>query len=1057
MDHDDTERPLRRTALVSRELDRFNIDIAALSETRLAGEGSLSEVGTNYTFFWKGRDAIERRIHGVGFAVRTSIVNRYNLVPTAINERLMTLRVPLPDNNHLTLISVYAPTLDSEDDVKESFYATLNSIIQAVPSRDKLLVLGDFNARVGRDYRLWEGILGNQGLGSCNSNGLLLLGLCAENELVITNTLFRLPNRHKTTWKHPRSKHWTILDYILTRSRDRSDVLVTRSMPGADDCWTDHRLLISRLRLRLRNLPRHNRPAKRARRFDVARLQIPEVREDYANRLTELLGETPPPAQQPDSVEADWSVFRDNISKAAEDAVGYCRRSHQDWFDQNDASIQELINQKRSARLAWENRPTRACLRRFKKAKQECQRRLRELQNLWWQDKAKEIQSYADSRDLRRFYAATKEIFGPRRGGTNTLLSADGITTLTEDQAILKRWKEHFQVLLNRPSTAADDLLRKVPQHPVRHWMSLTPSYAEFQKALKRMKAWKAPGPDNIPLELIAHGGEVVETRLFMIILRMWETKTVPADLKDATIITIFKKGDRSVCGNYRGISLLSIAGKIFAHVLLDRLLTVAEEVLPESQCGFRPSRGTTDMIFCARLLQEKSREQRRPLFFVFWDLEKAFDSVPRPAMWATLRRFGCSNHFTELVQALHDGMTGRVVTKNTISDPFSITTGLKQGCVLAPTLFSLYLGAMIHELPDTASGIQLRCRMDGGLFNTGRLRARRLSTMFNVRELQYADDNATPVDTVDALHATVSAFDGAYSRFGLTSNVGKTKILAQGAPGQPPPDTSNVCLRCQPLETVEAFPYLGSYLSNDCTAQKDIDNRIRAAHAAFGRLSKRVFLNHDLNLNTKIMVFRAIVLSTLLYGSEVWVLYRSDIKKLERFQQQKLRAILKVKWQDLVTNEAVLLRANLPSIETTMARHRLRWAGHVRRMPATRLPRQILFSQLEHGTRSRGAPKRRFRDQLKATLLHCDIDHANWETLAEDRTKWRRSITLGTEYMENQRRYKEETKRQRRKERLLQPRSPPTLRCTKCPRLFHTALGLGSHTRHFHPRTVLT
>ncbi|CAH1256683.1 Hypp1699 [Branchiostoma lanceolatum] len=283
--------------------------------------------------------------------------------------------------------------------------------------------------------------------------------------------------------------------------------------------------------------------------------------------------------------------------------------------------------------------------------------------------------------------------------------------------------------------------------------------------------------------------------------------------------------------------------------------------------------------------------------------------------------------------------MTGRVVTKNTISDPFSITTGLKQGCVLAPTLFSLYLGAMIHELPDTASGIQLRCRMDGGLFNTGRLRARRLFTMFNVRELQYADDNATPVDTVDALHTTVSAFDGAYSRFGLTSNVGKTKILAQGAPGQPPPDTSNVCLRgqaletveefpafdgaysrfgltsnvgktkilaqgapgqpppdtsnvClrgQALETVEAFPYLGSYLSNDCTAQKDIDNRIRAAHAAFGRLSKRVFLNHDPNLNTKIMVFRAIVLSTLLYGSEVWVLYRSDIKKLERFQQQKL------------------------------------------------------------------------------------------------------------------------------------------------------------------------
>ncbi|XP_035692546.1 uncharacterized protein LOC118427017 [Branchiostoma floridae] len=711
------------------------------------------------------------------------------------------------------------------------------------------------------------------------------------------------------------------------------------------------------------------------------------------------------PSDQSDSVEVDWSVLRGNISKAAEDVVGYCSRSHQDWFDQNDSDIRDLIDLKRSARLAWENRPTRASLRRFKKAKQECQRRVREMQNLWWQDKAKEIQSYADNRDLRRFYAATKETYGPRRGGTNNLLTADGMTALTDDQAILNRRK--------------------------------------------------APGPDSIPLELISHGGIAVQTSLFILILRMWETKVVPADLKDATIITIFKKGDRSICGNYRGISLLSIAGKIFARILLDRLLTVAEEVLPESQCGFRPSRGTTDMIFCARLLQEKSREQRQPLFLVFWDLEKAFDSVPRPAMWATLRRFGCPDHFTDLVQALHDGMTGRVAVKNTMSEPFAITTGLKQGCVLAPTLFSLYLGAMIHELPDNASGIQLRYRMDGGLFNTGRLRSRRHTTSFTVRELQYADDNATPVDTVDALQSTVDVLDGAYSRFGLTSNIGKTKILAQGAPGHPPPDTSNIRLRGEVLETVKSFPYLGSFLSDDCTMQKDIDNRIRAAHAAFGRLSKRVFLNHDLSLQTKIMVFQAIVLSTLLYGCEVWVLYRRDVKKLERFQQQKLRAILKIKWQDRVSNEAVLLQAKLPSIETTMARHRLRWAGHVKRMPTTRLPRQILYSQLESGTRSRGAPKRRFRDQLKATLLRCDIDHTNWETLAENRSEWRRTITQGTDHMEQLRRSEAETKRQQRKERLLLPRSPPTLPCTKCPRLFHTALGLSSHLRHRHQQSA--
>ena len=962
----------------------------------------------------------------------------------------MTLRIPLSNGNYLTLFSVYAPTLNSEDYIKDSFYTILSNAIKSVPKRDKLLVLGDFNARVGRDYKLWEGILGKQGIGSCNSNGFSLLNLCAENELAITNTLFRLPNRHKTTWKHPRSKHWTILDYVLTRSCDRRDVLITRSMPGADDCWTDHRLLISRLRFRLRNLSGH-KMTKRLRCFNIERLKIPSVQNEYSNRISQILNEVGTSFQQA-TVEQDWNIIRTSITKAAEDVIGFSTRQHQDWFDQNDVEILQLIDKKKSARLSLENRYTRASSIRFQEAKQECQRKIREIQNLWWQKKAREIQSYADGRDLRRFYAATKEIFGPRRVNSNALKTADEKTTLTEGQDILKRWKEHFEELLNRTSTAADDLLNNVPQLPIRHWMSIPPTFSEFLKAMNRMKAWKAPGSDNIPLELISQGGTPIVTRLFKLILQIWETKYIPDDLKNATILPIFKKGDRSLCDNYRGIVLLSAAGKIFARILLDRLLRVAEEVLPETQSGFRPSRGTTDMIFCARLLQEKSREQRRPLYFVFWDLKKAFDSVPRPAMWATLKRFGCTDHFTDLVQALHDGMTGRVVSNSSVSDSFPITTGLKQGCVLAPTLFSLYLAAMVNELSDTTPGIQLRCRMDGGLFNTGRFRTSRYSTSVTIRELQYADDNATPVDTVDALQETVNLFDNAYTRFGLTTNIDKTKILIQNAPQDPTPNTSCVHLRGHVLETVDAFCYLGSYLSNDCSTHRDIDNRIRSAHIAFGRLSKRVFMNKDLNFHTKIMVFRAVVLSTLLYGSEVWTLYKSDIKRLEHFQQQKLRSILKIKWQDHITNESVLSRANLPSIESVIARHCLRWAGHVRRMSSDRLPRQVLFSQLEHGTRPRGAPKRRFCDQLKANLLRCQIDKTNWETIAKNRSDWRQIIIAGTDRMENQRRFVSENKRQKRKQKLLLPLSQPTLSCPNCSRLFRSNLGLSSHLRNRHP-----
>ena len=190
MDRAGTDRPERRTALIARELARYNVQIAALSETRFADEGQLSEVNAGYTFFWIGRSEEERHEAGVGFAIKSTLVSKLTGPPKGINDRLMTVRLPLPGKRHATLISAYAPTMTNPDEVKERFYEGLRSTIAAVPRADKLILLGDFNARVGADYTSWEGVLGTNGIGSCNSNGLLLLETCAAHKLLITNSLF---------------------------------------------------------------------------------------------------------------------------------------------------------------------------------------------------------------------------------------------------------------------------------------------------------------------------------------------------------------------------------------------------------------------------------------------------------------------------------------------------------------------------------------------------------------------------------------------------------------------------------------------------------------------------------------------------------------------------------------------------------------------------------------------------------------------------------------------------------------------------------------------------
>ena len=146
----------------------------------------------------------------------------------------MKLRFPLNPSRYVTVIRAYASTLTSSDEAKNAFYEELNALVKGVSPGDKLILLGDFNARMGTACNNWEGVLGPHGTGKLNSNGLMLLTFCAENDLTITNTLIRRVDKYKTTWMHPRSKQWHLIDYAICCRRDIRDVSITRAMRGAE-------------------------------------------------------------------------------------------------------------------------------------------------------------------------------------------------------------------------------------------------------------------------------------------------------------------------------------------------------------------------------------------------------------------------------------------------------------------------------------------------------------------------------------------------------------------------------------------------------------------------------------------------------------------------------------------------------------------------------------------------------------------------------------------------------------------------------------------------------
>ena len=218
-----------------------------------------------------------------------------------------------------------------------------------------------------------------------------------------------------------------------------------------------------------------------------------------------------------------------------------------------------------------------------------------------------------------------------------------------------------------------DEAINRLPQIPTNEALDIMPTREELLKAISQLSSGKAPSSDSIPAEIYKNGGPALVLQTLQLFRLIWQQETVPQDLKDASIIHLYKhKGNRQDCNNHHGISLLSIAGKILARILLNRLMKHLEQgLLPESQCGFRKERGTIDMVFAARQLQEKCQEQNVDLYSTYVDLTKAFDTVSREGLWRIMAKYGCPPKFITIVRLLHDGMMARVQDDGNSSEPF--------------------------------------------------------------------------------------------------------------------------------------------------------------------------------------------------------------------------------------------------------------------------------------------------------------------------------------------------------------------------------------------------
>nr|VZI34460.1 unnamed protein product [Spirometra erinaceieuropaei] len=312
-------------------------------------------------------------------------------------------------------------------------------------------------------------------------------------------------------------------------------------------------------------------------------------------------------------------------------------------------------------------------------------------------------------------------------------------------------------------------------------------------------------------------------------------TYEVSQDFKDATIFHLYKRRrNRQLCDDYRYISLLNIAGKIFACILLNRLNNHLEQgLLPESKCGFRRHRATTDMIFAARQLQ-KCQEIRTHLYSTFVDLTKAFDTMIRDGLRKIMQKFGCPERFAQMVLQLHDVRLARVTDHGTGSEAFPVTNRVKQDCALVLSLFRLMFSTTLMDAyRDERPGTRTAYRTDGRLLNQQRLHFHSRVSTTTVHKRLFADDCALSTTLEWDMQRSMDLFSAACENFGLIITTEKTVVMHQPLPNTAPlnnaPQTS---VNGTQTQVVGNFPYLGSTLSRSTKIDNEVARRISNSQA---------------------------------------------------------------------------------------------------------------------------------------------------------------------------------------------------------------------------------
>nr|CAH7736536.1 unnamed protein product [Callosobruchus chinensis] len=577
------------------EFEKMNLDILAITETKKKGKG-IRELEGGHIMIYSGVPMENRAAEGVGFIIRKNLLQqlvKYDYV----SERILRIEMRLEEEKETTLVVAYGPNEDERVQQKEEFWEKLSETVE--DSRHRVVVLGDFNSRVGKSHNTGD-VIGHHGEDHRNSNGTRLIDFCVENNFIVTNTFFDHKYIHKITREVTSRKEASIIDYVLISRNFRKDVLDVRVKRGPE-IGSDHYMLAAKLKLHKRknfNTTNMIQDSKYLKKIKTYKLLDKDVAERYRKSVTEQCMQTQEKWREMD-VKRLWTVFKNIVISSAENACGVSsmnksKKQTRWWSDE----IKRQVKIKKEKWNAYMDCKTAEKYDEYKKERIKTKEMVIKAKKDSWEEFGRKMEQ--DSKGNQKlFYRVLKGMKNPSQYHLQNIKDKNN-DIITEGPKIMERWRQYYHELLNTGITNNSNseglMLTQEKTVQIREQDKI--QVEEVTEIVNALKRGKSAGHDGIAAEMLKHMGDSGTEMFTELLNKAWEEKQVPDDWKIGIIIPIYKKGDSMDCNNYRGITLLSVPSKVYERLLDKKLREHIERDLDGAQSGFRKGHSIQDHIF---------------------------------------------------------------------------------------------------------------------------------------------------------------------------------------------------------------------------------------------------------------------------------------------------------------------------------------------------------------------------------------------------------------------------------------------------------------------------